>query len=66
MKKLVLNERESQELLESGSVEIERNGYPMLIESNPYFDESQEEDCFNRRYDVTIINCFEKVVVKRG
>lgn len=38
MKKLVLNEKESQELIESGSVEIERNGFTMLVEYNPYFN----------------------------
>ena len=32
MKKLVLNVKESQELIENGSIEIERNGYTMLVE----------------------------------
>lgn len=65
MKKLVLNEEESKELLRDGAVEIERNGFPMLIEINPYFNEDKEEDYMNKRYNVTIIDCFEKVVVKK-
>lgn len=64
MKKLVLNEIESKELLETGSVEIERNGFPILLENNPYYDENQEEDYLNPKYNITIINIYEKVITK--
>ena len=65
MKKLVLTLEETRELKEYGSVEIERNGFPMLVEVNDYFDENKEEDYFNKRYNVTIIDCFDKVVLKK-
>lgn len=64
MKKLVLNEKESQKLLDHGAVEIERNGLPMLIEKNPYFDEDSEENYLNKRYTITIYDCYEKIVIK--
>ena len=38
----------------------------MLVESNLYFNEYEEEDCINKRYNVTIIDCFDKVVVKES
>ena len=66
MKKLVLNEIETRKLKEQGAVEIERNGFPILVEVNDYFDENQEEDYFNKRYNVTIIDCFDKVVLKKS
>lgn len=65
MKKLVLTLEESRELKETGAVEIERNGFPMLVEVNPYFDENEEENYLNKRYNVTIIDCFDKVVLKK-
>lgn len=65
MKKLVLTLEESRELKETGTVEIERNGFPMLVEVNPYFDENEEENHLNKRYNVTIIDCFDKVVLKK-
>ena len=64
LKKLVLNENESKELLETGSVEIERNGFPMLIEKNSYFNENEPESCINKRYNVIIIDIFDKVILK--
>lgn len=64
MKKLVLNEKESQELIESGSVEIERNGFAMLVEYNPYFNKDEEESYINKKFDITIFDCFDKVIVK--
>ena len=66
MKKLVLTLEETKELKERGAVEIERNGFPMLVEVNDYFDENQEEDCINKRYNITIIDCFDKVVLKKS
>ena len=63
-KKLVLTKSESKELLETGSVEIERNGFPMLIEENSYFNENEPESCMNKRYYVTIIDIFDKVILK--
>lgn len=65
MKKLVLNEKESQELIKSGSVEIERNGFSMLVEYNPYFNKDEEESYINKKYDIIIFDCFDKVIVKR-
>lgn len=64
MKKLVLNEKESQELIENGSVEIERNGYAMLVEYNPYFNKDEEENCINKKFNIMIFDCFDKVIVK--
>lgn len=64
VKKIVLNEYESECLKRDGAVEIGRNGFPILIEKNEYFDEEIEESYFNMRYNITIINPFEKVVVK--
>lgn len=63
-KNLVLTKSESKELLETGSVEIERNGFPMLIEENSYFNENEPESRTNKRYNVTIIDIFDKVVLK--
>lgn len=66
MKKLVLTLEETRKLKENGSVEIERNGFPILVEINHYFDENQEEDYINKRYSITIIDCFDKVVLKKS
>ena len=65
MKKLVLTLEETRELKEHGTVEIERNGFEMLVEVNDYFDENKEENCINKRYNVMIFDCFDKVVLKK-
>ena len=65
MKKLVLTLEETRELKECGVVEIERNGFPMQVEVNDYFNENEEEDCINKRYNVIIFDCFDKVVLKK-
>lgn len=55
MKKLVLTLEETRELKETGSVEIVRNGYCMIVEwSNDMED-----------YWVTIINPYEKVCLAK-
>ena len=64
MKKLVLNEHESEELKRDGAVEIVRNGFSMLVEVNPYFNEEEEENYFNKRCTVTIIDDYDKVIIK--
>lgn len=64
MKKLVLNEKESQELIENGSIEIERNGFTMLVEYNLYFNKDEEESYINKKYNIMIFDCFDKVIVK--
>lgn len=64
LKKLVLTKSESEELKETGSVEIERYGFPMLVEENSYFDENEPESCINKRYNVIIIDIFDKVITK--
>lgn len=64
MKKLVLNEKESQELIENGSIEIERNGYTMLVEYNPYFNKDEEESYVNKKFNIMIFDCFDKVILK--
>lgn len=56
MKKLVLNEKESLELQRDGAVHIERNGFEILVEKEDYY--------FNSDYIITIINPYDKVVVK--
>ena len=63
-KKLVLTNGESRELLETGSVEIERNGFPILIEENSYFNKNEPESRINKRYNITIIDIFDKVILK--
>jgi hypothetical protein len=62
MKKLVLNENESNELKRYGVVEIERNGFYIFVQSNRYFDETKDDE--SQRYDIVIINHFDKVIVK--
>lgn len=56
MKKLILTNEESVELVENGAVEITRNGFDILV----------EYDDVNEDYVVTIINPYEKVVVKNS
>lgn len=56
MRKLVLTKEESKELKETGSVEITRNGFDMLVEK----DENVE--C---GYQVWIINPYEKVILAK-
>ena len=65
MKKLVLNEIETMTLKEHEAVAIERNGFTILIEVNDFFDENEIEDYINKRYNITIIDCFDKVVLKK-
>lgn len=57
MKKLVLNESESKELLENGSIEIERNGFPIIVEL-------EESSAILSHYKITVINPFERIVIK--
>lgn len=64
MKKLVLNKEESEELKRDGAVEIVRNGFYMLVEKNDYFNEEEKENYFNKKYTVTIIDDYDKVVLK--
>lgn len=54
MKKLILTFEESRELLETGSVEIVRYGFDMLVEWSELFEE----------YHVTIISPYDKVILK--
>lgn len=65
MKSLILNEYESELLLRDGVLETERNGFPILVEINSYFDEDEPEDEFNSKYSVTIINCYGKIIIKK-
>jgi hypothetical protein len=57
MKKLVLNEQESKELLEAGAVEIVRNGFDILVE--------KEKDFKGGDYRITIINPYDRVSLFR-
>lgn len=56
MKKLVLTTGETRELNQYGAVEITRNGFDILVEK-----EKMEDD----EYIITIINPYEKVVLKK-
>lgn len=56
MKTLKLTLEESRELKETGSVEIVRNGFDMLVEV------SEDTEC---GYWVTIINPYEKVILAK-
>ena len=58
MKKLVLNEVESKELLENGSIEIERNGFPITVEL-------VESSSILSHYRIAVVNPFEKIVIKK-
>lgn len=57
MKKLILNEEESKDLEECGSVEIQRNGFDILVEKD-YSIESG--------YVITLINPYEIVLTRKG
>ena len=56
MKKIVLSQEESCELLETGSVEITRNGFDMIIEKN---------DDDENGYSVYVTNPSCKIVFSR-
>ena len=64
MRKLVLNQEESQVLKRFGSIDIVRNGFEIHIEKNVDFEEDKEENVFNSRYCIYIMNDYEKVVLK--
>ena len=64
IKKLVLSTEESIELIKTGWIEINRNGFTLTLERNNNFDSSQEESKTNPRYWIMIINDYDKVVVK--
>ena len=55
MKKLVLNEQETFELLRDGVLLTERNGFEVLIELNMIDDD----------YNIYIINPYDKVVLHK-
>ena len=64
IKKLVLSTEESKELIQTGWIEINRNGFTLTLEKNNDFDSSQEESKTNPRYWIMIINDYDKVIVK--
>lgn len=64
IKKLVLSEEESKELIKTDWIEINRNGFTLTLEKNNDFDSSQEESKTNPRYWIMIINDYDKVIVK--
>ena len=64
IKKLVLSTEESKELIKTGWIEINRNGFTLTLEKNNDFDNSQEESKTNPRYWIMIINDYDKVIVK--
>lgn len=49
IKKLVISTEESKELIKTGWIEINRNGFTLTLEKNNDFDSSQEEsDIFKK------------------
>lgn len=66
MKKLILNAQESKQLLETGGVEITRNGFTILVEINNDYNSEEEEFYGNLPYNIVIINDYNKVIVKGG
>ena len=58
MKKLVLNQNESSQLLDNGIVTVERCGFEIVLEliGNP----SEDFD-----YTITIVNPYDKIVIKQ-
>lgn len=57
MKKLVLSESESKKLLESGSIEIERSGFPIIVEVD-------QSSAILSHFKITVVNPFERIVIK--
>lgn len=64
MKKLILTKSESETLKKFGCVDVIRNGLYVRVEENDYFDPDVEEDFLNQRYSITILICYEKVILK--
>ena len=60
MRKLILNDYETMQLEKYGAVEITRNGFDILIEKR-----SEWEILDDNYYDVTIVNPYDKVVLKK-
>jgi hypothetical protein len=63
MKELILNEEESQVLLEQGYIEIERNGFLLSLTENSNFNKNKKESVFNRKYLVNIVDTFDKIII---
>lgn len=63
MKELILNEEESQVLLEQGYIEIERNGFLLSLTENLNFNKNKKESVFNRKYLVNIVDTFDKIII---
>jgi hypothetical protein len=54
MKKLVLNNFETYELKKYGFVEIERNGFTIIVEQEPVYDKGE--------YIIRIMNPYNRIV----
>ena len=55
MKRLLLNERETKQLLEFGAVEIVRNGFDILVEKG--------DDFKGGEYRITVVNPYNRVLL---
>ncbi len=55
MKRLLLNELETKHLLEFGAVEINRNGFDILVEKDDDFKVGE--------YRITVVNPYNRVLL---
>ncbi len=60
MKNLILNEQETESLERCGAVEIERNGFAVVVEDNPDYD--PDDALRYDRYKITAIAPYTRVI----
>ena len=56
MKKLILDKYETEQLNKYGAVEINRNGFDILVEK------CKEWDMNEMGYEITIVNPYDKII----
>lgn len=59
MRKLLLNDDESKELLEFGVIHIDRNGLEIIVKVNESL-----KNLGKTEYDIMVVNPFNKVILK--